>query len=151
MPSVDGFSLALQAAGTSGSGSGAGLNVGNFSGWGGIPTLAKLHALAVYIRSSTLHNDHWRDTVGIELGIDNVTRWSSWYNVINAAIRKRQEVNTFVSNHDHDLDPISSEDWELLTKTHSFLQLFNEATLDAETDLSSISQALELMDILLQH
>src|SRR5260370_40456012 len=87
MPSVDDFSSALQAAATSGSGSGTD-SLGNFSGWGGIPTLVKLHALAVYVRSSSLHNDDWRDTVGIQLGIDNVTRWSSWYNVTNAAIKR---------------------------------------------------------------
>jgi hypothetical protein len=28
-----------------------------FAGWQGIPALAKLHALAVYIRGSALHND----------------------------------------------------------------------------------------------
>ncbi|KAF5537639.1 ribonuclease H [Fusarium phyllophilum] len=32
-----------------------------FAGWQGIPALAKLHALAVYIRSSALHNDQWYD------------------------------------------------------------------------------------------
>ncbi|KAG7404220.1 hypothetical protein Forpe1208_v016016 [Fusarium oxysporum f. sp. rapae] len=32
-----------------------------FAGWQGIPALAKLYALAVYIRSSALHNDQWYD------------------------------------------------------------------------------------------
>jgi hypothetical protein len=60
-----------------------------FAGWQGIPALAKLHALAVYIRSSALHNDQWYDAIGKQLGIDNITRWSSWHRVITIALKKK--------------------------------------------------------------
>jgi len=48
-----------------------------FSGIQDIPTLRKLHDLAVWLRSSSLHADIWDDDVGLRLGIDNRTRWSS--------------------------------------------------------------------------
>lgn len=44
------------------------------SGIQNIPALRKLHNLAVWLRKSTLHMDAWRDSVGIQLGIDNQTR-----------------------------------------------------------------------------
>ncbi|KAM5357384.1 hypothetical protein ACJZ2D_016318 [Fusarium nematophilum] len=67
-----------------------------FAGWQGIPALAKLHGIAVYVRSSALHNDQWYDAV-------------------------------------------------------EFLQPFYEATLEAEGAMASISQSLELLDLLLGH
>jgi hypothetical protein len=47
------------------------------AGWQGISTLQKLHNLAVWLRSSSIQSDMWRGTVGISLGTDNATRWSS--------------------------------------------------------------------------
>ncbi|KAG6990379.1 hypothetical protein FocnCong_v019917 [Fusarium oxysporum f. sp. conglutinans] len=61
-----------------------------YTGWQGIPALQKLHNLAAWLRSSSLHSDSWRDAVGLSLGIDNATRWSSCYKVIDNAIRKCQ-------------------------------------------------------------
>ena len=45
-----------------------------FSEWEGVAALQKLHHLAVWIRSSPLHSDRWREVVGQNLGIDNATR-----------------------------------------------------------------------------
>ncbi|KAJ0125960.1 C2H2 type master regulator of conidiophore development brlA [Fusarium oxysporum f. sp. albedinis] len=125
----------------------------HFAGWQGIPALAKLHALAVYIRSSALHNDQWYDAVGKQLGIDNITRWSSWHRVITIALKKKPQIIQFTAEHDNDLEgnTLSSRDWEMLERTREFLQPFYEATLEAEGAMSSISQSLELLDLLLGH
>ena len=124
-----------------------------FAGWQGIPALAKLHALAVYIRGSALHNDQWYDAVGKQLGIDNITRWSSWHRVITIALNKKPQIIQFTAEHDNDLEgnTLSSRDWEMLERTLEFLQPFYEATLEAEGAMSSISQSLELLDLLLGH
>jgi hypothetical protein len=37
------------------------------------------------LRSSPLHQALWDEAIGIRLGIDNDTRWSSWYYMINRA------------------------------------------------------------------
>jgi len=125
----------------------------DYTGWQGIPTLQKLHNLAVWLRSSSLHSDSWRDAVGLSLGIDNATRWSSWYKVIDNAIRKKVQINQFLLEHDRELEDtvLSGSDWDLLAKTHAFLEPFASATLYAEGKCSSVSQSLFLMDALLFH
>jgi hypothetical protein len=125
----------------------------DYTGWQGIPALQKLHNLAVWLRSSSLHSDSWRDAVGLSLGIDNATRWSSWYKVIDNAIRKKVQINQFLLEHDRELEDtvLSGSDWDLLAKTHAFLEPFASATLYAEGKCSSVSQSLFLMDALLFH
>jgi hypothetical protein len=61
-----------------------------FSGVQKMPTLRKLHDLAVWLRSSSLHADLWDDNVGLRLGIYNRTQWSSWYMVIDRSIESNQ-------------------------------------------------------------
>lgn len=124
------------------------------AGWQGISTLQKLHNLAIWLRSSSIYSDQWRGTVGISLGIDNATRWSSWYYVIDNAIKKKKnQIIQFMHEHNRELDEIllNSSDWDLLSKTHVFLEPFATATLYAEGRCSSICQSLTLMDALLCH
>ncbi|KAJ4077856.1 hypothetical protein NW769_015272 [Fusarium oxysporum] len=125
----------------------------DYTGWQGIPALQKLHNLAVWLRSSLLHSDSWRDAVGLSLGIDNATRWSSWYRVIDNAIRKKVQMNQFLLEHGREFENtvLSGSDWDLLAKTHAFLEPFASATLYAEGKSSSVSQSLFLMDSLLFH
>ena len=125
----------------------------SYSGWQGIPALRKLHNIAIWLRSSSLHSDSWRDNVGLSLGIDNVTRWSSWYKVIDNAIKKKLQISQFLLNHDTELEDniLNGSDWDLLGKTHAFLQPFASATLYAEGNCSSVAQSLVLMDALLLH
>jgi hypothetical protein len=125
----------------------------SYTGWQGIPTLRKLHYIAVWLRSSSLHSDSWHEVVGLNLGIDNTTRWSSWYKVIDNAIRKKTQINQFLIDRDTELEGnvLNGSDWDLLAKTHAFLQPFSSATLFAEGASSSLSQTLTLMDALLLH
>lgn len=109
-------------------------------------------------RAATTHqqankNDQWYDAVGKQLGIDNITRWSSWHRVITIALNKKPQIIQFTAEHDNDLEgnTLSSRDWEMLERTLEFLQPFYEATLEAEGAMSSISQSLELLDLLLGH
>jgi hypothetical protein len=132
-----------------------GLETGNneFSGIQGLTPLRKLHELAVWLRSSSLHADIWDDSVGLRLGIDNRTRWSSWYLVIDRAITKQAEIKAFMTDHEAVLgnNRLNAQDWDFLNKTRTFLQPFASATLYAEGEKSSISQSLPLMDALLAH
>jgi hypothetical protein len=123
------------------------------AGWQGIQPLQKLHSLAVWLRSSAIHSDTWRRDVGLSLGIDNATRWSSWYHVLSNALKKRTQINEFLLNHDQELADVtfSSSDWNLLEKTHLFLQPFASATLYGQGDCSSVASTLYLMDALLLH
>lgn len=91
--------------------------------------------------------------VGLKLGIDNSTRWNSWYQVIDNAMRKKSQITGFLLAHDKELGDscLTGDDWELLEKTHCFLEPFASVTLYAEGACSSVSQTLPLMDALLLH
>jgi hAT family C-terminal dimerisation region len=124
---------------------------GNSAGWEDIPALQKLHSIATWLRSSSLHGDKWREAVGLSLGIDNATRWSSWCAMIGKALTKRSQIVLFLNEHESELggNVLGGADWDLLGKTHRFLQPFAQATESAEGASSSISQTLALMDVLL--
>lgn len=125
-----------------------------FSGWEGIDALRKLHHLAVWLRSSALHSDSWREAVGRSLGIDNATRWSSWHKVINVALQKKAQIVQFMVDHDMEIGSaniLTGADWDILSKTQTFLQPFTEATLMTEGDKASLCSTLRLMDGLLSH
>ncbi|RKL02611.1 hypothetical protein BFJ70_g17345 [Fusarium oxysporum] len=70
-----------------------------FSGWEGINSLQKLHHLAVWIGSSPIHSDNWREAVGRSLGIDNTTRWYSWYKAISVAFDKKAQIVQFMIHY----------------------------------------------------
>jgi hypothetical protein len=103
----------------------------HFDGWGATAALQRLHCLAVWLRSSPLHQDLWDEAIGIRLGIDNDTRWSSWYYMINRAIRKKDEIIRFLHENAEACGPntLSHADWETLGQTHEFLQIFTSGTL----------------------
>ncbi|KAF2191632.1 hypothetical protein K469DRAFT_556285 [Zopfia rhizophila CBS 207.26] len=116
------------------------------------PLYSKLHNIAIWLRSSSLHSDNWRDAVGLSLRIDNTTQWSSWYKVIDNAMKK-QQINQFLMDRNTELDDnvLNGSDWDLLDKTHAFLQPFALATLYAEGKCSSVAQSLVLIDALFLH
>lgn len=126
---------------------------GAFAGWENIPALKKLHHLAVFIRSSAIHSDDWREIVQRALGIDNVTRWSSWYYVLSIAIKKRDEITTYMVKNFKALDGqiLSDDEWDFLEKTHKFLAPFKHATKKSECHSADLSQTLTIMDALLLH
>ncbi|KAI0603983.1 hypothetical protein TUN205_11770, partial [Pyrenophora tritici-repentis] len=62
-------------------------------------------------------------------------------------------IKVFMHDNEKHLNEIrlTSDDWDILQKAHTFLQPFASATLYAEGDKSSISQSLLIMDSLLVH
>jgi hypothetical protein len=57
-------------------------------------------------------------------------------------------------DHDEDIgcaNVLTGADWDILSKTHAFLQPFTEATLLTEGDKASLCSTLRLMDGLLSH
>jgi hypothetical protein len=121
-------------------------------GWGATPALEKLHNLAVWLRYSTDHHDMWMLEVGITLGIDNDTRWSSWFQVIKRANKKRDEIKEFIVKH-HKCEPFRFQncDWDKLERTEKSLSIFNSGTLWVEGHKASLSQILEMMEVILTY
>lgn len=120
---------------------------------GSLPTFQRLHDLSVWISSSDIRQAQWDRDIGLRLGIDNTTRWSSWYLFIGKALRKKTDIVRFLIDHENDLSAIrlTGPDWDLLGKAYTFLQPFYQATLWAEGNKSSIGQTLVILDSLLTH
>ncbi|KAM4064013.1 transposase-like protein [Hirsutella rhossiliensis] len=112
--------------------------------------MGKLHNIAVFIRNSTIHNDAWDDIAGKALGIDNITRWNSWFKLLDAAISQEGPLSVFVNQYHRELedDILTHDDWQVLKMTHEFLQPFHQATMEQQMAWASIDQVLENMDIL---
>ncbi|KJZ70185.1 hypothetical protein HIM_10408 [Hirsutella minnesotensis 3608] len=120
------------------------------AGWRSIGPMGKLHNIAVFIRNSTIHNDAWDDIAGKALGIDSITRWNSWFKLLDAAIRQEGSLSIFLNQYHNELeeDILTHDDWQTLKMTHEFLQPFYQATLEQQMEWASIDQVLENMDIL---
>jgi len=125
----------------------------NEAGWQSISALSNLHTIAVFIRSSSILSDEWESLAGKTLGIDNITRWNSWFNLIKTAVEKQAKLMIFCQNHHKELSTavLSPQDWETLEMTLEFLQPFSQATLIQESKWSSLDQALWTMDVLFKH
>ncbi|OWT42336.1 transposase-like protein [Pochonia chlamydosporia 170] len=119
-------------------------------GWRSIGPLGKLHNNAVFIRNSTVRNDAWDDIAGKALGIDNITRWNSWFKLLDAAISQEGPLSIFLNQYHNELedDILTHDDWQVLKMTHEFLQPFCQASLEQQMEWASIDQVLENMDIL---
>jgi hypothetical protein len=125
----------------------------NFKGWHTIPAMHKLHNIMVWLRNSSIYSDLWEDRVNLRLGINNDTRWNSWYKLINNLIQKQTQIKQFLLDYNKEIydNILNSSDWEYLERTHKFLQPFTSATLWAEGSNSTLSQILTIMDGLLRH
>ena len=99
-----------------------------------------------------MHSDLWDEAIGFRLGIDNTTRWSSWFTLIDKALKKQTQIKAFMVDHEQTLEDIKliADDWDLLYKAHAFLQPFAGLTLCGQGAISSISQVIQAMDALLR-
>ena len=131
-------------------------NKNDFTGWRSIGALGKLHNIAVYIKTSDILSDHWRQiSPNLMLGIDNATRWNSWYLLIKRAVSKRSEIMEICRRHKKEFsngkDILTEEEWEQLEGTEEFLQPFYQAKLEGQQEFASLDQALFFMDVLFRH
>ncbi|KAI8416776.1 hypothetical protein FOFC_03089 [Fusarium oxysporum] len=117
------------------------------AGW---RSIGPMDNIAVFIRNSTVRNDAWDDIAGKALGIDNITRWNSWFKLLDAAISQEGPLSIFLNQYHEELedDILTHDDWQVLKMTHEFLQPFYQATLEQQMEWASIDQVLENMDIL---
>jgi hypothetical protein len=89
------------------------------------------------------------------LGLDNATRWNSWYMLLKRAVQKRTEIELMCTKYMGELhsgdDVLTQDEWQLLVDTEEFLQPFYEATLEGQNTFASLDQTLVFMDILFKH
>lgn len=101
------------------------------AGWRSIGPLGKPHNIAVFIRIFTVRNDAWGDIAGKAVGIDNITRWNSWFKLLDAAISQEVQLSIFLNQYHNELedDILTHGDWQVLKMTHELLQPFYQATI----------------------
>lgn len=104
----------------------------------------------MWLRSSSIHHDQWIEAVCITFGIDNDTRWSSWYHLIKRATRKEREIKDFIDKlPECDSFRLNGVEWDTIKRTERFLSVFASGTLWVEGSEASLSQSLTLMDAIL--
>ncbi|PQK18068.1 hypothetical protein BB8028_0010g00570 [Beauveria bassiana] len=125
----------------------------NFAGWRQISALRKVHQLAVWLRTSSIHSDQWDIRVGLRLGIDNDIRWISWYQLLTNTLRKKVEIRQFFLDYGREIGDniLNVSDWEFIERAQQFLQPYAAATLLREGAGSNLSHKLMIMDALLHH
>ena len=90
----------------------------------------------------------------LSLKRDNKTRWNSWYEAIEWALRDeiKSAISEFCSNEPKLYeDELRGTDWSLLANVRDFLKPFFKATKDTEGSRSTIDKILPSMERLLTH
>lgn len=121
--------------------------------WRAFGALGHLHNLVVWFRSSTERYQDFVRTVGRAIPLDNDTRWNSWFDEIDVALKYRKELVGWINDNYQSIskDALSFEHWEELAEVHSFLAVFKEITKSTEGESNTLDQMLSSMDFLVTH
>ncbi|OAQ57445.1 ribonuclease H-like protein [Pochonia chlamydosporia 170] len=121
--------------------------------WSELGPLGKLHNIAVHIRANDYRYNLFRKRAGKVLGLDNDTRWNSWYLLLDTALDKEEHVKWYQDKHYDTLveNYLSPQDWQNLRETRNFLQPFWKITLLNEGYRSTLDRTLFTMDVLHRH
>jgi hypothetical protein len=121
--------------------------------------LGKLHNLIVWTYASPQRIQSFlRVSKGLGLTRDNNTRWTSWYDTLERALRLKQEIQQWEINvrtwpvaagQKRPLQ-LDDEDWELYECYESFLKPYRHAILATEGSRDNLSRILQAMDFLLE-
>ncbi|KID81002.1 Ribonuclease H-like protein [Metarhizium guizhouense ARSEF 977] len=117
--------------------------------------IGKLHNIVVYITWTPQRLQTFTAlTDGLRLRRDNDTRWNSWYQMVERALRPkvRQAITVFCAQEPAlQEDALTPSDWVALAEIHKFLEPFHDATMANEGVQNSIADVLPTMDYILHH
>ncbi|KJZ68464.1 hypothetical protein HIM_12140 [Hirsutella minnesotensis 3608] len=119
-------------------------------GWRRLGPLGKVHNIAVRMRESDYHWNLFRRRAGRSLGLDNDTRWNSWFRLLDVTLDLQEHVEWYQKNYYDDLqrDYLSPEEWRTLEETRAFLQPFWKITQLTEGRYATLDRTLFTMDVL---
>jgi hAT family C-terminal dimerisation region len=122
-------------------------------GWRQMGPLGKVHNTAVHIRSDNHRYNQFKKRAGRVLGLDNDTRWNSWFLLLNVTLEKQEHVKWYQDRHWDSLkdDYLTPEDWQTLHDTRDFLQPFWKITRLTEGHRTTLDSTLFTMDVLHKH
>ena len=83
---------------------------------------------------------------------DNSTRWNSWYEMIDRAIRhlKQPIIRTVYEEPALSKDALTHDDWRILTDIRDFLQAFYDTTKATEGRKATLEMVLPSLDFMVQ-
>ena len=83
---------------------------------------------------------------------DNSTRWNSWYNIIDWALRKIKQAIIIYSSDESELadNILTASDWRIINTICSFLRNFHDATKATEGRRAILDMVLPMMDFLIE-
>jgi len=114
--------------------------------------LGKLHNIIVYSRASAGRKREFEQAIGREsIPLDNRTRWNSWWNLLDAALKVEAKIDTYVKNNLAELknDLLSAQDWIQLQTIWKFLGVFKRSTLVMEGDYFQLDRVHVEMEIMM--
>lgn len=122
-------------------------------GWRRLGPLGKVHNISVHMRGNDYRWSDFKKRAGRSLGLDNDTRWNSWFRLLDAALRLQSHVEWYQRKHYDDLrdDYLSLDEWRVLEETRAFLQPFWKITQLTEGRCATLDRSLFTMDVLHKH
>lgn len=122
-------------------------------GWRQMGPLGKIHNIAVHIRADDYRYNLFRRRAGKILGLDNDTRWNSWFLLLDTALNKEEHIKWYQDKYYDALvdDYLTPQDWQTLGDTRNFLQPFWKIALLTEGYRSTLDRTLFTMDVLHKH
>lgn len=95
----------------------------------------------------------FKKRAGRSLGLDNDTRWNSWFLLLDAALNLQEHVEWYQRKHYEDLrdDYLTPNEWAILGETRTFLQPFWKITQLTEGRYATLDRTLFTMDVLHKH
>jgi hypothetical protein len=122
-------------------------------GWREMGPLGKVHNICIHMRASDYRYNLFRRRAGRVLGLDNDTRWNSWFLLLDMTLKKEEQVKWYQDKYYDSLkdDYLTPEDWQTLRETHNFLQPFWKVTQLTEGYRATLDRTLFTMDVLHKH
>ncbi|KAJ3542069.1 hypothetical protein NM208_g2343 [Fusarium decemcellulare] len=115
--------------------------------WSQLGPLGKFHNTAIHIKAKDYRHSLFRRRAGKVLGLDNDTRWNSWFLQLDTALDKEEHIKWYQgkSYNAHVDDYLAPQDWQNLRETRNFLQPFRKITLLTESYRSTLDHEYDLL------
>lgn len=119
-------------------------------GWRRLGPLGKVHNISVHMRESDYRCNLFEKRAGRSLGLDNDTRRSSWFLLLNAVLDLQDHMDWYQRKYYDDLrgDYLSPDECQALREIRNFLQLFWRITQLTKGRYATFDRTLFTMDIL---
>ncbi|UNI14794.1 hypothetical protein JDV02_001390 [Purpureocillium takamizusanense] len=121
-------------------------------GWRRLGPLGKID-ISVHMRENNYRWNLFKKRTGRSLGMDNDTRWNSWFLLLDVALNLQEHVEWYQRRYYDNLqdDYLAPNGWSIPRETRTFLQPFWKITRLTEGRYTTLDRTLFTMDVLHRH